>query len=61
MVDKGQIYYEAMVMSGYLYADQHARMEEDGGTLSLSQRSHAMGRRVMYVCPPFFVVFYLCL
>ena len=30
MVDKGQIYCEAMVMSVYLYADQHARMEEDG-------------------------------
>ena len=37
MVDKGQIYCEAMVMSIYLYADQHARMEEDGGTLGLSQ------------------------
>ena len=37
MVDKGQIYCEAMVMSVYLYADQHARMAEDGGTLGLSQ------------------------
>mgnify|MGYP000288242540 CR=1 FL=1 len=37
MVDKGQIYCEAMVMSVYLYVDQHARMEEDGGTLGLSQ------------------------
>ena len=36
-VDKGQIYREAMVMSVYLYADQHARMAEDGGTLGLRQ------------------------
>ena len=28
MVDKGQIYCEAMVMSIYSYVDQHARMEE---------------------------------
>ena len=33
MVDKGRIYCEAMVKSVYLYADQHARMAEDGGTL----------------------------
>ena len=58
MVDKAQTYCEAMVMSVDLYADQHARMEEDGGTLGLSLSSHGMGRRVMYVCPPFFVVFY---
>ena len=37
MVDKGRIYCEAMVKSVYLYADQHARMAEDGGTLGLSQ------------------------
>ena len=37
MVDRGRIYCEAMVMSVYLYVDQHARMAEDGGTLGLSQ------------------------